>query len=138
VRAALVVVQVAISFVLIVGAGLVVESLYHMRTKSPGFDADRVLVTYIDLAAADYDITRANMFKDRLIELVSSLPGVEGSRIRWRAALLVFWRRIGARRCRWVRDAAGRSADGRVHANWPRVPANAQHPAHIRARVHAR
>ena len=79
VRAALVVVQVAISFVLIVGAGLVIESLYHMRTKSPGFDADRVLVTYIDLAAADYNLARANVFEDRLIERIGSVPGVEAA-----------------------------------------------------------
>src|SRR5215510_1478172 len=39
VRAILVLAQVAVSFVLIVGAGLVVQSLYRMRTKSPGFDA---------------------------------------------------------------------------------------------------
>lgn len=79
VRATLVFVQVAVSFVLIVGAGLVVESLYNMRTKSPGFDADRVLVTRIDLAAADYDLGRANLFKDRLIERIDRLPGVEGA-----------------------------------------------------------
>jgi predicted permease len=79
VRAIMVFVQVAVSFVLIVGAGLVVESLHRMRTKSPGFDADRVLVTYIDLAAADYDIGRANVFKDRLVERVAALPGVESA-----------------------------------------------------------
>ena len=79
VRATLVLVQVAVSFVLIVGAGLVVESLYHMRTKSPGFDADRVLVTYVDLAAADYDAARANVFRDRLVEQIDSLPGVEAA-----------------------------------------------------------
>jgi predicted permease len=79
VRSTLVFVQVAVSFVLIVGAALVVESLYHMRTKNPGFDADRVLVTYIDLAAADYDVGRANVFKDRLIERIDSLPGVEAA-----------------------------------------------------------
>src|SRR5262249_17546088 len=79
VRAAMVFVQVAVSFVLIVGAGLVVQSLYRMRTKSPGFDADRILVTYIDLAAADYDLVRANVFKDRLGEGVDALPGVEGA-----------------------------------------------------------
>src|SRR5262245_49803881 len=79
VRGALVFVQVAVSFVLIVGAGLVVESLYHMRAKSPGFDADRVLLTYIDLVAADYDIGRANVFTDRLLERIDSLPGVEAA-----------------------------------------------------------
>src|SRR5215831_12156084 len=78
-RAAMVFVQVAVSFVLLVGAGLVVESLYRMRTKNPGFDADRVLVTYIDLAAADYDVARANVFKDRLVERVDGLPGVESA-----------------------------------------------------------
>ena len=79
VRATLVLVQVAVSFVLIVGAGLVVESLYHLRTKSPGFDADRVLVTSIDLAAADYDASRAAVFRDRLIERIDSLAGVEAA-----------------------------------------------------------
>jgi predicted permease len=79
VRAGLVFVQVALSFVLVVGAGLVVESLRHMRTASPGFDADRVVVTYIDMAAAGYDTTRANVFKDRLIERIDALPGVESA-----------------------------------------------------------
>jgi len=79
VRAGLVVVQVALSFALIVGAGLVIMSLRHMRTASPGFDADRVLVTYIDMAAAGYDTTRANVFKDRLIERIDALPGVESA-----------------------------------------------------------
>src|SRR5262245_29570819 len=50
-----------------------------MRTKNPGFDADRVLVTYVDLAAADYDIARANVFKDRLVARVDGLPGVESA-----------------------------------------------------------
>src|SRR5262245_20518464 len=79
VRAILVMAQVAVSFVLIVGASLVVESLVHMRTKNPGFDADRVLVTNIDLASADYDIGRANVFRDRLVERIDSLPGVEAA-----------------------------------------------------------
>ena len=79
VRAVLVFAQVAVGFVLIVGAGLVVQSLHHMRTKNPGFDPDRVLVTNIDLAAADYDISRANVFRDRLVERIDSLPGVEAT-----------------------------------------------------------
>src|SRR5262249_4380870 len=49
VRASLVFVQVALSFVLLVGAGLVVQSVRHMHAAWPGFDADHVLVTYIDL-----------------------------------------------------------------------------------------
>ena len=78
-RAALVFVQVALSFVLLVGAGLVVESLQHMRAASPGFDADRLLVSYIDMAAAGYDTKRASVFKDRVIERIDALPGVESA-----------------------------------------------------------
>jgi putative ABC transport system permease protein len=78
-RALLVVLQVGVSFVLIVGAGLVVESLRHSQTASPGFDADHVLVTHIDLAAADYDQARANAFRDRLVDRLGGLPGVEGA-----------------------------------------------------------
>lgn len=79
VRAGLVFLQVALGFVLIVGASLVIKSLHHMRTASPGFDADRVLVTYLDLAAAGYDAGRANVFKDRLVEQIDAIPGVESA-----------------------------------------------------------
>lgn len=79
VRTGMVFVQIALSFLLIVGAGLVIESLRHMRTANPGFDADRVLVTYIDMAAAGYDISRANVFKDRLVERMEASPGVESA-----------------------------------------------------------
>lgn len=81
VRAGLVFVQVALSFVLVVGAGLVIEGLHHMRTASPGFDADRVLISGIDLAAADYDAARAKVFTDRLVERIDALPGVESAAV---------------------------------------------------------
>lgn len=76
VRAGLVLVQVALGFVLIVGAGLVVESLHHMRAASPGFDVDAVVVTSIDLAGAGYDTIRADSFRTWFVDQVDALPGV--------------------------------------------------------------
>lgn len=79
VRAGLVFVQVALSFILVVGAGLVIDSLHHMRTASPGFDADRILISGVDLAAGNYDAARATVFNDRLVERIDALPGVESA-----------------------------------------------------------
>ena len=79
VRSGLVALQVALSFVLLVGALLVVQSLQRMRDASPGFGADRVLASGVDLVSAGYDDRRANVFMDRLIDRVEALPGVESA-----------------------------------------------------------
>jgi macrolide transport system ATP-binding/permease protein len=76
-RSALVVFQVALSFVLLVGAGLVLESLRSMRSASPGFSTDQVVTTAINLFAAGYDTTRAKTFDDRLLQSIRSIGGVD-------------------------------------------------------------
>jgi putative ABC transport system permease protein len=79
IRATLVLVQMALSFVLLVGAGLLVQSLQGVRTASPGFSTEGVLVTSLDLFAAGYDIPRAKNFQNELIDRVQSLGGVESA-----------------------------------------------------------
>src|SRR6516165_3686118 len=74
-RSSLVVLQVTLSFLLLVGATLLMQSLRNIRTTSPGFSATRVLDTWIPLAAAGYDAPRAKAFQDELIERVRALPG---------------------------------------------------------------
>src|ERR1700682_4760154 len=49
VRSSLVVMQVSLSFVLLVGAGLLLQSLQKIRTTSPGFSTHGVLFTAVDL-----------------------------------------------------------------------------------------
>jgi len=78
-RSSLVVLQVTLSFLLLVGATLLMQSLRNIRTTSPGFSATRVLDTWIPLAAAGYDAPRAKAFQDELIERVRALPGVEAA-----------------------------------------------------------
>jgi len=76
VRSGLVVMQVSLSFVLLVGAGLLLHSLQKIRNTSPGFSTHEVLNTGVNLLAAGYDTPRARNFQDQLLDRVKALPGV--------------------------------------------------------------
>src|ERR1700720_4724386 len=79
VRSGLVVMQVSLSFVLLVGAGLLMQSLQKIRTTSPGFSTHGVLDTAVNLVSAGYDAPRAQTFQDELLDRVKALPGVESA-----------------------------------------------------------
>jgi predicted permease len=79
VRSGLVLVQVSLSFVLLVGVGLLMQSLLKVRTASPGFNTRGVQDTAIDLVSAGYTPARAQTFQDALLERVRALPGVESA-----------------------------------------------------------
>jgi macrolide transport system ATP-binding/permease protein len=79
VRSALVLVQMSLSFVLLVGAGLLIQSLQAVRNASPGFSTQNVLTTGVDLFTAGYDAQRAKTFQDELIDRVQALGGVESA-----------------------------------------------------------
>jgi predicted permease len=70
---------VSLSFVLLVGAGLVIRSLNQMRTVSPGFSTGEVLTTGIDLIAAGYDPQRATIFQDELLIRLEALGRVQSA-----------------------------------------------------------
>jgi macrolide transport system ATP-binding/permease protein len=76
-RSGLVVFQVSLSFILLVGAALLLESLEKIRTTSPGFTTAGVITTRVSLVAAGYDEPRAKVFQDELIDRLSPLPGIE-------------------------------------------------------------
>ena len=79
VRSGLVIFQVSLSFILLVGAALLLESLQKIRTASPGFSTTNVAVTGVSLVAAGYDIPRARTFQNELIDRLSGLPGIESA-----------------------------------------------------------
>ncbi len=78
-RSGLVVLQVSLSFVLLAGGVLLLESLQKIRTTSPGFSTTSVVETGVSLVAAGYDVPRAKAFQDELIDRVRALPGVESA-----------------------------------------------------------
>ncbi|HEY7184239.1 MAG TPA: ABC transporter permease, partial [Blastocatellia bacterium] len=78
VRNALVVVEVAISLVLLVGAGLLIRSFISLQKVDPGFDPKNALTVSISLPERKYpERDRQAAFYSRLIERVSALPGVQ-------------------------------------------------------------
>jgi macrolide transport system ATP-binding/permease protein len=79
VRSGLVLIQVSLSFVLLVGAGLLIQSLQAVRNANPGFTTQGVLTTSVDLFTAGYDPQRAKNFQDELIDRVQSIGGVESA-----------------------------------------------------------
>jgi predicted permease len=78
VRSSLVVVQVALSFVLLAGAGLLLQSLRAVQNTSPGFTPG-VLTSYVDLVAAGYDRQRIKNFDDAFIDRLQSVSGVQSA-----------------------------------------------------------
>ena len=79
IRSGLVIFQVGLSFILVVGAALLLESLERIRTTSPGFSTTSVTVTGVSLVAAGYDVPRAETFQNELIDRIHALPGIESA-----------------------------------------------------------
>jgi len=79
-RSALVVVEVALSLVLLIGAGLMIRSLSRLQTINPGFDQHNVLTMNVEINKKQFaDATQQSQFFDQIIERVRSIPGVESS-----------------------------------------------------------
>ncbi|HZD32408.1 MAG TPA: ABC transporter permease, partial [Candidatus Angelobacter sp.] len=78
-RSGLVVLQVCLSFILLVGGVLLLESLHKIRTTSPGFSTTSVVQTGVSVVAAGYEVPRTKTFQDELIDRVRALPGVESA-----------------------------------------------------------
>jgi putative ABC transport system permease protein len=73
---ALVVAEVAISLVLLAGAGLLVRSFIKLQGVDPGFRVDGVLTAGVDLPSTGYDVAHAEGLLDGVLTRVAALPGV--------------------------------------------------------------
>ena len=78
-RKGLVVAQVALSLLLLVGAGLFTRSLMNLRALNPGFEPERVLSFSVNPALNDYRAERRLSVLKRLLEEVSAEPGVRAA-----------------------------------------------------------
>jgi putative ABC transport system permease protein len=77
---ALVVAEIALTVVLLAGAGLLLRSYVAVLSVDPGFDAEGVLVAETVLPAARYPAPAdRDAFYRRVLERVRSLPGVENA-----------------------------------------------------------
>lgn len=79
-RRALVVVEVALSLVLLIGSGLLIRTLWNLANVSPGFDPDRVLTMSIGVAANDFaNEAEQSAFYSELLRRVRNVPGIEAA-----------------------------------------------------------
>jgi len=78
-RNALVVLQVALSLVVLVSAGLCARSLAKLQQLDPGFEPSRVVLMSFNLELNNYSEPRSKAFYDQLLEQVRGLPGVEAA-----------------------------------------------------------
>jgi putative ABC transport system permease protein len=92
-RGLLVVGQVALSLLLLIGAGLLVRSFSRLLSVDPGFDPQNVLTMNVSLPTVKYaDAQKQVAFFDDLLRRVSALPGVRSAAIS--AALPLVPKRI--------------------------------------------
>jgi putative ABC transport system permease protein len=85
-RAGLVAAQVALSLMLLVGAGLTIKSFARLQRVPSGFDADGVLTAHISLPTVRYATSgQKSAFWERALEALRAVPGVDavaiGSRL---------------------------------------------------------
>jgi putative ABC transport system permease protein len=78
-RGALVVIQVALSLVLLASAGLMLRSLTALESANPGFRQDHLLTMRLAMANDHYGPANLRVFYRRVLESASSLPAVEGA-----------------------------------------------------------
>ena len=81
-RSSLVVFEVALSLVLLVGAGLLARSFLSLLRTDPGFDPENVLTMNLVLPAAKYRDrpSRAAFYQD-LVQRVKATPGVQSAAV---------------------------------------------------------
>jgi len=76
----LIVSEIALSFILLAGAGLLIKSFLHLRELSPGFNADNVLAMRLTLPPGKYKQgePRAQIYQ-QLVDRVKQTPGVQSA-----------------------------------------------------------
>ena len=76
------IVEIALSLVLLIGAGLMIRSLWLLNSVNPGFDAGSVLTASVSLPESRYPQPDAPVqFFDNLLARLRALPGVESAAI---------------------------------------------------------
>lgn len=79
-RAFLVVSEFALTFVLLVGAGLMIRSFFALQSVNPGFDPHHVLSMVVSVAGSkEADPGRREIFYRQLLDHVRALPGVQNA-----------------------------------------------------------
>lgn len=86
-RNVLVVVQLALSLIMLCSAGLFIRSLNRAQQADPGFDTSRTLLMALNLFPSGYTTESGTRFWQQLQERAAALPGVESAALTRRVPL---------------------------------------------------
>ncbi len=78
-RSLLLIGEVALSLILLVGAGLLIKSFLRLQEVRPGFNAHNVLIASVALPGAKYNEQQRPEFFRQLIERLQTAPGVQAA-----------------------------------------------------------
>jgi putative ABC transport system permease protein len=82
IRDLLVIAEVAVSLILLIGAGLLINSFLRLRNVDPGFRTDKLLTMQVELPAQKYpDQARRSAFYTELTSRIEALPGVNSAAV---------------------------------------------------------
>ena len=81
IRSALVVGEIALVVPLLIGAGLLGQSLKRLLAVDPGFAPERVVRFDLTLPETRYDPVRVRSFTESLVDRLSALPGASGAAV---------------------------------------------------------
>ena len=118
-RSLLLIGEVALSLILLVGAGLLIRSFIRLQEVKPGFNPERVLIASLSLPGAKYkeDQQRIDFYR-ALIERLRTLPGVQavgaGANLPLRASDYAIERSF-------IPEGRPRAADEAVDASWSTI-----------------
>jgi len=81
-RGALVVGEVALAFVLLSGAGLLIRSFYQLQQVDPGFETTNVITMYLPMANEQYpDAPHVTNYLSQIMEKINAVPGVRAAAV---------------------------------------------------------
>jgi putative ABC transport system permease protein len=82
IRGLLVIAEVAVSLILLIGAGLLINSFLRLRNVDPGFRSDNLLTMQVVLPVSKYpDAARRASFYTELVRRLEALPGVKSAAV---------------------------------------------------------
>jgi predicted permease len=90
-RGALIVLQVALSLPLLIGAGLFLRSLENLRSIDTGFDKDHILLAMLDPTLSGYSSDATRNFYTRLLEQIRAVPGVQAASLSTESPISGGW-----------------------------------------------
>ena len=77
----LVMAQVALSFLAVVGAGLMLSTFWKLISLDAGFDRDHVLLVNVDLRGGNYPAVRQSTVYQQILDQLRTIPGLRSASV---------------------------------------------------------